>query len=190
MSSASMRGKDIDWNTLGFGYLRTEWRYLAAWKDGEWDGGRLTEDNKVHISEGSTALHYGQQCFEGLKAYRCRDGSVNLFRPDRNAARMGRSCARLLMPPPSAEQFLDACQQVVRANADYIPPYGSGGALYLRPFLIGVGDGLGVRSAPEFLFSVFCVPVGAYFKGGLVPTNFVVSDYDRAAAHGTGAAKV
>lgn len=181
---------DIDWQALGFGYVKTDLRYRSHWRDGAWDAGTLTADNRLHISEGSTALHYGQQCFEGLKAYRCRDGSVNLFRPDQNAARLERSCARLLMPPVPTETFVEACRQVVRANLDYLPPYGSGGALYLRPFVIGVGDNLGVRSAPEFLFSVFCVPVGAYFKGGLTPTNFVVSRYDRAAPNGTGAAKV
>ena len=180
----------IDWQQLGFSYIKTDLRFRATWKDGAWDGGVLTDDNRVHISEGSTALHYGQQCFEGLKAYRCQDGSINLFRPDQNAARMRRSCARLLMPPVSDEQFIDACRQVVRANQDFIPPYGSGGALYLRPYVIGVGDNIGVRSAPEFLFSVFCLPVGPYFKGGLTPTNFIVSDRDRAAPNGTGAAKV
>ena len=181
---------EIDWANLGFSYIRTDWRYLAHWKDGAWDGGRLTEDNVLHISEGSTALHYGQQCFEGLKAYRCADGSVNLFRPDQNAARMARSCERVLMPAPSPEAFIDACRQVVKANDHFIPPHGTGGALYLRPFVIGVGDNIGVRTAPEFLFGVFCIPVGPYFKGGLSPMNFVTSMYDRAAPHGTGAAKV
>ncbi|GAA5513896.1 branched-chain-amino-acid aminotransferase [Deinococcus carri] len=185
-----MSSKNIDWQNLGFSYIKTDLRYLSHWKDGAWDDGVLTEDNRVHISEGSTALHYGQQCFEGLKAYRQRDGSVALFRPDQNALRMQASCERLLMPPVPTEKFIDACVQVVRANLDYLPPYGTGGALYLRPFVVGVGDNLGVRTAPEFLFSVFCVPVGAYFKGGLTPANFVVSGYDRAAPHGTGAAKV
>ena len=185
-----MGSKNIDWSALGFRYIKTDLRYVSHWREGSWDAGTLTEDNTVHISEGSTALHYGQQCFEGLKAYRCQDGSINLFRPDRNAARMQRSCDRLLMPQLPSEQFIDACMQVVRANEAYIPPYGTGGALYLRPYLIGVGDNIGVRTAPEFMFSVFCIPVGAYFKGGLTPTNFVVSDYDRAAANGTGAAKV
>ncbi|GGR07794.1 branched-chain amino acid aminotransferase [Deinococcus ruber] len=185
-----MGSKNIDWTTLGFSYIKTDLRYVSHWREGAWDAGTLTEDNQVHISEGSTALHYGQQCFEGLKAYRCQDGSINLFRPDQNAARMQRSCDRLLMPHMPTEQFIDACVQVVRANEDFIPPYGSGGSLYLRPYLIGVGDNIGVRSAPEFLFSVFCIPVGAYFKGGLTPTNFVVSGYDRAAPNGTGAAKV
>lgn len=181
---------EIDWSKLGFKYIKTDLRYLAYWRDGQWQPGVLTEDNQLHISEGSTALHYGQQCFEGLKAYRCEDGSINLFRPDQNAVRMQRSCARLLMPPLPTEQFIEACRQVVRANERFVPPYGSGGTLYLRPFMIGVGDNIGVSTAPEFIFSVFCVPVGPYFKGGMKPHNFVISDYDRAAAKGTGSAKV
>lgn len=181
---------NFDWSTLGFNYIKTDQRYLSHWKNGKWDAGVLTEDNVLHISEGSTALHYGQQCFEGLKAYRCKDGSINLFRPDQNASRMQRSCERLLMPLVSTETFIDACKKVVLANERFLPPYGSGGALYLRPFIIGVGDNIGVHAAPEFIFSVFCTPVGPYFKGGMVPTNFVVSDFDRAAPNGTGAAKV
>ncbi|NVZ99467.1 branched-chain amino acid aminotransferase [Pseudomonas gingeri] len=185
-----MGQESINWDKLGFDYIKTDKRYLSYFRNGEWDNGSLTEDNVLHISEGSTALHYGQQCFEGLKAYRCKDGSINLFRPDQNAARMQRSCARLLMPAPSTEAFIEACKQVVKANERFIPPYGTGGALYLRPFVIGVGDNIGVRTAPEFIFSVFCIPVGAYFKGGMKPHNFVISSYDRAAPQGTGAAKV
>ncbi|XHN42702.1 Branched-chain-amino-acid transaminase 1 [Lonepinella sp. MS14434] len=182
--------KDLDWNNLGFSYIKTDYRYIAYWKNGEWQKGELVTDNVLHISEGSTALHYGQQCFEGLKAYRCKDGSINLFRPDENAKRMQRSCQRLLMPEVSVEMFIDACKQVVKANEEWIGPYGSGATLYLRPFLIGVGDNIGVNTAPEYIFSIFVCPVGAYFKGGLKPTNFMVSNYDRAAPHGTGDAKV
>ena len=185
-----MGNESINWDKLGFDYIKTDKRYLSYFRNGEWDKGTLTEDNVLHISEGSTALHYGQQCFEGMKAYRCKDGSINLFRPDQNAARMQRSCARLLMPHVSTEQFIEACKAVVRANERFIPPYGTGGALYLRPFVIGVGDNIGVRTAPEFIFSIFCIPVGAYFKGGLTPHNFQISSYDRAAPQGTGAAKV
>lgn len=181
---------DIDWSKLGFDYVKTDYRYVARWRNGRWSDGELTSDNVLHISEGSTALHYGQQCFEGLKAYRCADGSINIFRPDQNASRMRNSCDRLLMPHVTDDQFIEACIKVVEANKRFIPPYGSGGALYLRPFVIGVGDNIGVRTAPEFIFSVFCVPVGSYFKGGLKPTNFFVTDYDRAAPNGTGAAKV
>lgn len=182
--------KNIDWQNLGFSYIKTDYRFVAHWKDGEWSQGELTHDNTLHIHEGSTALHYGQQCFEGLKAYRCKDGSINLFRPDQNALRMQRSCDRLLMPQVPTDMFIDACKQVVKANADWVGPYGSGATLYLRPFVIGVGENIGVRTAPEFIFCVFCCPVGAYFKGGLAPSNFLVSDYDRAAPAGTGAAKV
>src|SRR5690349_19835661 len=185
-----MGNESINWDKLGFDYIKTDKRYLSYFRNGEWDKGTLTEDNVLHISEGSTALHYGQQCFEGLKAYRCKDGSINLFRPDQNALRMQRSCARLLMPAPSNEQFIEACKQVVKANERFIPPYGSGGDVYLRPFVIGVADNIGARTAPEFIFSVFAIPVGAYFKGGLTPHNFLISSYDRAAPQGTGAAKV
>ena len=185
-----MGNESINWDKLGFDYIKTDKRFLSYFRDGEWDKGTLTEDNVLHISEGSTALHYGQQCFEGMKAYRCKDGSINLFRPDQNALRMQRSCARLLMPHVPTDAFIQACKDVVRANERFIPPYGTGGALYLRPFVIGVGDNIGVRTAPEFIVSIFGIPVGAYFKGGLTPHNFLISGYDRAAPNGTGAAKV
>jgi branched-chain amino acid aminotransferase len=184
------RTVNIDWSKLGFSYIKTDLRYVSIWKDGSWDDGKLVTDNNVTISEGSTTLHYGQQCFEGLKAYRTADGKIQLFRPDENAKRMNNSCHRLLMPELSIEKFIDACVQVVKANEAYVPPYGTGASLYLRPYVIGIGDNLGVRSAPEFMFSVFCCPVGPYFKGGLAPVNFMISDYDRAAPCGTGAAKV
>ena len=181
---------NLDWNNLGFSYIKTDYRYISYYKDGQWDNGALVEDNVLQISEASTALHYGQQAFEGLKAYRCQDGSINLFRPDQNAARFARSCTRLLMPEFPQERFVEAIKEVVRANAEWIPPYGTGGSLYIRPLMIGVGDTIGVTPAPEYIFTIFVMPVGAYFKGGLTPTSFVVSEYDRAAPVGTGAAKV
>lgn len=180
----------LDWKNLGFSYIKTDYRFIAHWKDGKWDNGELTTDSILHIHEGSTALHYGQQCFEGLKAYRCKDGSINLFRPDQNAKRMQNTCARLLMPQVPTELFIRACKEVVKANEKWLAPYGSGATLYLRPFVIGVGENIGVRPAPEYIFSVFCCPVGAYFKGGMKPSNFLVTDYDRAAPHGTGGVKV
>ena len=180
----------LDWKNLGFSYIKTDYRFIAHWKDGKWDNGELTTDSTLHIHEGSTALHYGQQCFEGLKAYRCKDGSINLFRPDQNAKRMQNTCDRLLMPQVPTELFIRACKEVVKANEKWLAPYGSGATLYLRPFVIGVGENIGVRPAPEYLFSVFCCPVGAYFKGGMKPSNFLVTDYDRAAPHGTGGVKV
>ncbi|MBF7686376.1 branched-chain amino acid aminotransferase [Acinetobacter sp. B10A] len=181
---------NIDWKNLAFDYIKTDFRFISVWKDGEWQEGILTRDNSLKISEGSTALHYGQQCFEGLKAYRCKDGSINLFRPNMNARRMQHSCNRLLMPSVTEEFFIQACIDVIKANEHFIPPYGSNGALYLRPYIIGVGDNIGVRPAPEYIFSVFCIPVGNYFKNGMKPSDFIISDFDRAAPNGTGAAKV
>jgi branched-chain amino acid aminotransferase len=181
---------NIDWNNLGFSYIKTDFRYVSKWKDGQWDDGALVEDNMLSISEASTALHYGQQCFEGLKAYRTKEGKIQLFRPDQNAKRLANSCKRLLMPVISEEKFIDACIQVVKANEHFVPPYGTGATLYLRPFIIGVGDNIGVKPAPEYLFCVFCIPVGAYYKGGITPVNYAIADYDRAAPYGTGAAKV
>ena len=180
----------LDWKNLGFSYIKTDYRFISRWKDGKWDNGELTTDSTLHIHEGSTALHYGQQCFEGLKAYRCKDGSINLFRPDQNAKRMQNTCDRLLMPQVPTELFIRACKEVVKANEKWVAPYGTGATLYLRPFVIGVGENIGVRPAPEYLFCVFCCPVGAYFKGGMKPSNFLVTDYDRAAPHGTGGVKV
>lgn len=180
----------LDWKNLGFSYIKTDYRFIAHWKDGAWSDGELSTDSTLHINEGSTALHYGQQCFEGLKAYRCKDGSINLFRPDQNAKRMQNTCERLLMPQVPTELFIRACKEVVKANEKWVAPYGTGATLYLRPFVIGVGENIGVRPAPEYIFCVFCCPVGAYFKGGLKPSNFLVTDYDRAAPHGTGGVKV
>ena len=182
---------NIDWENLGFAYMKLPYRYIAHYRDGQWEEGKLTDDATLHISESSPSLHYGQQAFEGLKAYRTKDGSIQLFRPDQNAERLQRTADRLLMPQVPTEMFIKACQQVVKANHEYVPPYGTGGTLYLRPLLIGVGDIIGVKPAEEYIFTIFAMPVGNYFKGGLTPTNFIVSrDYDRAAPHGTGAAKV
>ena len=181
---------NIDWNNLGFSYIKTDFRYISTWKNGNWDEGHFTEDNMLSISEASCALHYGQQCFEGLKAYRTKNGDIQLFRPNRNASRLNDSLNKLLMPEIPEEKFIDACMQVVKANEHYVPPYGTGGTLYLRPFVIGVGDNIGVKPAPEYIFCVFCLPVGAYFKGGMTPCNFMIADYDRAAPHGTGGQKV
>lgn len=180
----------LDWAKLSFVYIKTDYRYVSRWKDGAWDEGKLVTDNTLTIAEGSPALHYGQQCFEGLKAYTRKDGRIQLFRPDRNSARMNATADRIMMPHVPEEKFIDACMQVVKANERWVPPYGTGGTLYIRPFLIGVGDNIGIIPAPEYIFSVFCMPVGPYFKGGLTPVNFMTTDYDRAAPRGTGAAKV
>ena len=185
-----MEKVNLDWKTLGFSYLKTDFRYVSRYKDGKWDDGVLVEDNRLYIEECATALHYGQQSFEGLKAYTTKDGKVQLFRPDQNSKRMNLSADRLLMPHIPEEKFIDACVQVVKANMKWVPPYGTGATLYLRPMLIGIGENIGVKPAPEYIFAVFCMPVGAYFKGGMTPVNFITSEFDRAAPHGTGAAKV
>ncbi len=181
---------DLEWGKLGFTYIRTDKRFISHWKKGKWDEGAMFEDNNVTINEGSTALHYGQTCFEGLKAFTWKDGRVFMFRPDKNAERMALSCETLLMAKVPTEMFVDACIKVCKENLRFIPPYGSGASFYLRPYLFGCGENLGVKPAPEYIFSVFGSPVGPYFKTGLAPVNFMVSDYDRAAPKGTGGVKV
>lgn len=181
---------ELNWNELGFEYIKTDYRYLSLWKDGTWDSGKLIEDNILHLGESSPCLHYGQQCFEGLKAYRTQNGDIQLFRIDQNAKRMQSSCNRLMMPTVPEEKFINACIDVVKANEAYLPPYGTGGSLYIRPMMLGVGNSIAVKPANEYVFTVFCMPVGAYFKGGMTPVNFMVSDYDRAACYGTGQQKV
>lgn len=177
---------NIDWANLGFDYIKTEKRYVANHKNGVWGEGRLIEDNMVAINECSGVLQYAQTCFEGLKAYRTKDGHIVCFRPELNARRMAETSERLEIPVFPEERFLDAIDQVVLANEDYVPPYGSGATLYIRPFLFGSGTVIGVAPAPEYQFRVFVTPVGPYFKGGAKPITIRVSDFDRAAPHGTG----
>ncbi len=180
-----MEKKNIDWSNLGFGYVQTDKRYVANYKDGAWTGG-LTEDANVVINECAGVLQYAQTCFEGLKAYTTKDGSIVMFRPDMNAERMENSCKRLEMPTFPRDKFVQACEDVVRANAAYVPPYGSGATLYIRPYMFGSNPVIGVKPADEYQFRVFATPVGPYFKGGAKPIVIKVSDYDRAAPHGTG----
>ncbi|EQB4897639.1 branched-chain amino acid aminotransferase [Enterococcus faecalis] len=182
---------NLYWKNIGFSYRNLPFRYIAHFKDGKWGNGKLTGDNKLHISESSPALNYGQQGFEGLKAYRTKEGSIQLFRPDQNAIRLQKTARRLCMAEVSTEMFIDAVKQVVKANEAFVPPYGKGATLYLRPLLLGIGDVIGVKPAEEYIFTVFAMPVGSYFKDGLTPSKFVISrDYDRAAPLGTGGAKV
>lgn len=180
----------IKWEDLGFNYIDTGKRYRSYYRDGEWDEGAIETDKNIVISEGSPALHYGQAAFEGLKAYRRQDGTIQLFRPDRNASRLADSARKLLMPIFPEERFVQAVKETVAANADWVPPYGTGATLYIRPLLIGIGDNIGVEPAKEYLFTVMVMPVGPYFKGGLAPAKFVISDFDRAAPRGTGRQKV
>lgn len=176
--------KNIDWSTYGFKYTATDYRYSATWKDGKWDEGGLITDPTVHISECANVLQYSQQVFEGLKAYRTEDGRIVTFRPELNAQRLIDSSERLCIPPVSVEKFMDALDQLVKANADFVPPYGSGGTLYIRPFVYGSGAMINICPAPEFEFRMICMPVGAYLGGK--PSVLRVSDMDRAAPYGTG----
>ena len=181
--------KTLDWKNLGFGYIKTDYRYVSDYKDGKWGCGKLITDDKVIMSECACVLQYAQTCFEGLKAYRTKDGSVVCFRPDLNAERMQQSALRLEMPAFPKERFLDAVKQVVNANIDWIPPYGSGASLYIRPYMFGINPVMGVKPATEFQFRIFVSPVGPYFKGGIKPITLRVPDFDRAAPRGTGHVK-
>lgn len=181
-----MEKKNIDWANLGFGYMPTDLRYVANYKDGKWGEGELTGDSNVVINECAGILQYCQEVFEGLKAYTTEDGHIVTFRPDLNAARMHDSAARLEMPPFPEERFLEAVDQVVKANAAWVPPFGSGATLYIRPYMFASGSVIGVKPADEYQFRMFCTPVGPYFKGGAKPLTITVSDFDRAAPHGTG----
>lgn len=184
-----MSNKNIDWSALGFGYIKTDKRYVSNFKDGAWDEGGLTEDANVVISECAGVLQYAQTVFEGLKAYRTQDGRIVTFRPDLNAKRMADSAKRLQMPVFPEDEFIKAVEQVVAANADFVPPYGSGATMYLRPFMFGSNPVIGVKPATEYQFRIFATPVGPYFKGGAKPITLRVCDFDRAAPHGTGHVK-
>ncbi len=184
-----MSAKNIDWSDLGFGYIQTDWRYVANYKDGKWDDGALTEDATITMSECAGVLQYAQTCFEGLKAYTTKDGKIVCFRPDLNADRMIESCERLKMPVFPKERFLDAVRKTVEANKEWVPPYGSGASLYLRPYMFGFDSVIGVKPANEYQFRVFATPVGPYFKGGVKPLTVRISDLDRAAPRGTGHVK-
>lgn len=184
-----MEKKNIDWANLGFSYIETDKRYVSNFKDGAWDEGGLTSDSNVVINECACVLQYAQTCFEGLKAYTTEDGRIVMFRPDLNAQRMANTAKRLEMAVFPEERFLDAVHQTVEANAAYVPPYGSGATLYVRPYLFGSNAVIGVNPADEYQFRVFTTPVGPYFKGGAKPITIRVCDFDRAAPHGTGHVK-
>lgn len=181
-----MSKKEIDWSNIGFGYVQTDKRYVSNYKDGKWDEGGLTEEANVVLNECAGVLQYAQTVFEGLKAYRTEDGHIVTFRPDLNASRMADSARRLEMPVFPEDRFIKAVEQVVAANADYVPPYGSGATLYIRPYMFGTNPVIGVKPADEYQFRVFATPVGPYFKGGAKPITIRVCDFDRAAPHGTG----
>lgn len=181
-----MEKKNLDWANIGFGYMETEKRFVSDYKDGKWDEGVMTEDSTVVISECAGVLQYAQTIFEGMKAYTTEDGRIVTFRPDLNAARMEASAKRLEMPVYPKERFIEAVIRTVAANKAYVPPFGSGATLYLRPYMFGTNPVIGVKPADEYQFRVFCTPVGPYFKGGIKPLTICISDFDRAAPHGTG----
>lgn len=181
-----MEKKDIDWGNLGFGYIPTESRYVSNYTNGAWDEGGLTSDSNVVISECAGVLQYAQTCFEGMKAYTTEDGRIVTFRPDLNAQRMEDSAKRLEMPIFPKDRFVEAVKMVIKANAAYVPPFGSGATLYLRPYMFGSSPVIGVKPAQEYQFRIFATPVGPYFKGGVKPLTIRVCDFDRAAPHGTG----
>lgn len=184
-----MEKQAIDWENLGFSYQKTNQRYVANYRNGAWDEGVLTEDATVVISECAGVLQYAQTCFEGLKAYTAEDGRIVTFRPDLNAERMADTCKRLEMPVLPDGRFVEAVTKTVQANMDFVPPYGSGATLYIRPYMFGSSPVIGVKPAEEYQFRVFTTPVGPYFKGGIRPLTICVSDFDRAAPHGTGHVK-
>jgi branched-chain amino acid aminotransferase len=181
-----MAKQNIDWANLGFGYQETAKRYVSNFKDGKWDDGILTEDANIVLNECAGVLQYAQTVFEGLKAYTTEDGHIVTFRPDLNAERLESSAKRLEIPVFPKDRFIDAVHQVIKANADYVPPYGSGATLYIRPYIFGTNPVIGVKPADEYQFRIFTTPVGPYFKGGVRPLTIRVSDFDRAAPHGTG----
>ncbi|MBE5851551.1 MAG: branched-chain amino acid aminotransferase [Lachnospiraceae bacterium] len=181
-----MEKKQLDWSNLGFGYIQTEKRYVSTYKDGAWSEGMITEDPMVTLNECAGVFQYAQTVFEGMKAYTTEDGRIVTFRPDLNASRMADSARRLEMPVFPEEKFIDAVVQTVKANAAYVPPFGSGASLYIRPYMMGTNPVIGVKPADEYMFRIFVTPVGPYFKGGAKPIAIKVSDFDRAAPNGTG----
>lgn len=181
-----MEKKNIDWSNLGFSYMKTDYRYVSEFKNGAWDEGKMITDDTVTISECAGVLQYAQTVFEGLKAYTTEDGKVVTFRPDLNGERLENSAKRLEMPVFPKERFIQAVTETVKANIGYVPPYGSGATLYIRPFMFGSNAVIGVKPADEYQFRVFTTPVGPYFKGGIKPITIRITDFDRAAPHGTG----
>ncbi|MCH5292368.1 MAG: branched-chain amino acid aminotransferase [Treponema sp.] len=181
-----MATKNLDWGDLPFGYMETSKSYVANWKNGEWDDGALTSDHSIKISECAGVLQYAQTVFEGLKAYTTEHGEIVTFRPDLNAERMANSCERLEMPVFPKERFIEAVLRTIEANKEWVPPYGSGATLYIRPFMFGSSPVIGVKPADEYQFRILVTPVGPYFKGGVKPIKVRISDLDRAAPHGTG----
>ena len=183
--------KNIDWSNLPFGYMRTDYNVRCYYRNGEWGALELCSEETINLHMAATCLHYGQEGFEGLKAYRGKDGKIRIFRPEANAERLQSTCRGILMPELPTELFVNAVKKVVKSNERFIPPYESGAALYIRPLLIGTSAQVGVHPASEYLFVIFVTPVGPYFKGGFATNPYVIiREYDRSAPLGTGIYKV
>lgn len=182
---------EIDWSNIGFGYMKTDYNVRCYYRDGKWGEIETCSDEHINIHMAATCLHYGQEAFEGQKAFRCPDGKIRAFRLEENAARLQSTCRGIMMPEVPTDLFVEMCHRVILLNERFVPPYESGAALYIRPLLIGTGAQVGVHPAEEYLFIIFVTPVGPYFKGGFATTNYVITrDYDRAAPLGTGTYKV
>ncbi|MCP4605932.1 MAG: branched-chain amino acid aminotransferase [Proteobacteria bacterium] len=186
-----MTKADLDWKNLEFGYLKTDYNIRYTCKNGKWDEGVLVQDENIPIHIAATCLHYGQECFEGLKVFEQKNGDVAVFRIDENAKRLARSCEKIMMQPVSVDMFIDSVFRVVNANRKYVPPYGTGAALYVRPLVLGSGPEIGVKPAEEYTYLIFVTPVGPYFKTGFKPVHLIIEEeYDRAAPNGVGDVKV
>src|SRR5574344_1725044 len=184
-----MAETQFDWANIGFEYKKIDKRFISEYKDGKWDNGALSDDENVVINECACVLQYAQTCFEGMKAYTTKDNHIVVFRPDLNADRLKQSCERLEMPVFPKEKFLDAIDKVILANEDFVPPYGFGASLYLRPYMFGLTPVMGVKPANEYQFRIIASPVGPYFRTEAKALNLCVSDFDRAAPRGTGNVK-
>ena len=183
--------KGIKWETLGFGFSDVNCHLRMTWKNGKWSKPKFVKEPWISMHIGAACLHYGQECFEGIKAFRQKNGKIAIFRPDENAKRMYRTAERTCMPPIPVKTFIECCKAIVKKNAEYVPPFGTGGSMYLRPLLIGTGPQIGVAPAKEYTFMIMVMPVGAYYKGGIKPVRAVIfDDWDRAAPHGMGDVKV
>jgi branched-chain amino acid aminotransferase len=186
-----MQRADLDWRNLSFGYLKTDWNARYTWKDGKWDEGVMTADEMLPLHMAATCLHYGQEAFEGLKAFEQKNGDVAVFRIEENAKRMERTADKIYMAKVPEELFIEAVFRTINANRRFVPPYGTGASLYIRPLLIGSGPQVGVKPAEEYMFIVFVTPVGPYFKTGFKPVDLIVEEeFDRAAPNGVGDIKV
>lgn len=181
----------IDWKNLGFGYMKTDYNIRSYFRNGQWEKPQITQDETITMHMAAAGLHYGQECFEGLKAFRGKDGKVRIFRVDENAKRMLRTAEYTCMAPPPVEMFVESVKEIVRANERFVPPYETGASLYIRPLLFGTGPQIGVKPADEYLFIIFVMPVGPYYKEGFKPIRVIIDrEHDRAAPRGTGHIKV